>query len=96
MEDDQVQVFLTGDMGVSTRRQGEDEDGVEMVSPGRGGKRPDLRKIVDDAFRTATIDETVAVLVCGPEEMGREVRRCVTQWVEKGRDVWWHNESFAW
>lgn len=61
----------------------------------RNRKRPDLRKVVDDVFRHGN-DERVAVLVCGPEEMARELRECVGTWVMKGRVVWWHNESFGW
>ncbi|KAJ0298208.1 hypothetical protein COL5a_007758 [Colletotrichum fioriniae] len=58
-------------------------------------KRPDLRKIVDDFFRQGA-EERVAVLVCGPAEMGREVREYVGAWVMRGRDVVWHNEAFGW
>ncbi|KAM7204292.1 putative metalloreductase fre8 protein [Naviculisporaceae sp. PSN 640] len=38
-------------------------------------KRPDLRKIVDDMFKNAGLDEKVAVVVCGPEEMSADLRR---------------------
>ncbi|KAJ9148644.1 Ferric/cupric reductase transmembrane component 2 [Pleurostoma richardsiae] len=87
---------------------GESRDGeVEMSTMYRdrqqGGRytsrhnrrRPDLKKVVDDAFRHGS-EERVAVLVCGPEEMGREVRGHVGAWVRKGRVVWWHNEAFGW
>jgi hypothetical protein len=58
-------------------------------------KRPDLKKIVDDTFKHGS-DERVAVVVCGPEEMGRELREHVGAWVMKGRSVFWHNEGFGW
>ncbi|KAB5518715.1 ferric reductase like transmembrane component-domain-containing protein [Coniochaeta sp. 2T2.1] len=58
-------------------------------------KRPDLRKIVDDTFKHGA-GERVAVVVCGPEEMGRELREYVGFWVMKGREVFWHNEGFGW
>ncbi|KAI6370465.1 hypothetical protein MCOR25_004203 [Pyricularia grisea] len=57
-------------------------------------RRPDLRKIVDDIFKHGS-QERVAVLVCGPEEMARELRRYVGAWVQRGRSVWWHNEGFG-
>ncbi|KAK2038678.1 ferric reductase like transmembrane component [Colletotrichum somersetense] len=58
-------------------------------------KRPDLRKIVDDVFKKGA-EERVAVLVCGPSTMGREVREYVGAWVMRGREVLWHNEGFGW
>ena len=57
-------------------------------------KRPDLKKIVDDAFRHGD-EERVAVVVCGPEEMATELRKHVGVWVMKGRAVWWHKEGFG-
>jgi ferredoxin-NADP reductase len=36
-------------------------------------KRPDLRKIVDDLFKNGA-DERVAIVVCGPQEMAKELR----------------------
>lgn len=84
----------------------EDDGGVEMSTMyrdrGRGRytsnhswKRPDLKKIVDDTFKHGA-GERVAVVVCGPEEMGRELREYVGVWVMKGRTVFWHNEGFGW
>ncbi|KAM5365451.1 hypothetical protein ACJZ2D_010986 [Fusarium nematophilum] len=106
LDDDQVQLFLTGDMGATN--DGDTADSIEMStlagqqdsrrsprSAGQSAKRPDLRKIVDDTFRQGQ-QESIGVLVCGPAEMARELRRNVTPWVMKGRDVWWHNESFGW
>ena len=122
MDDDNVQIFLTGDMmevtsggaaGGSRTRSGAASTSdaavdaeVEMSSMYRdrrrnrytayhNRKRPDLRKIVDDAFKHGS-EERVAVLFCGPEDMARELREYVGTWVMKGRIVWWHNESFGW
>ncbi|OAA59226.1 metalloreductase Fre8 [Niveomyces insectorum RCEF 264] len=62
---------------------------------GDGRQRPDLRQVVDSVFRHGS-EERVAVLVCGPAGMVRELRASVGVWVRKGRVVWWHNESFGW
>lgn len=63
--------------------------------------RPNLTRIVDDVF--TNIDEPteneklkVAVLVCGPTEMGRNLRKGVGRWAKRGIDVFWHNEEFSW
>lgn len=101
LDDDQVQLFLTGDMGVAG--DSDNAAGVELnnmtqqtTRPSvRNNKRPDLQKIVDDTFRKG-LQDNVAILVCGPTEMARELRKSVTPWVMKGRNVWWHNESFGW
>ena len=58
-------------------------------------KRPDLRRIVDETFRKSA-DDRVAVLVCGPHRMTKEVRDHVSPWVSRGREVIWHDESFGW
>lgn len=58
-------------------------------------KRPDLKRIVDDTFKHG-VGERVAVVVCGPDEMGREMRQYVGGWVMRGRTVFWHNEGFGW
>jgi hypothetical protein len=109
MDDDSIQLFLTGDLLQNIRSDsGSSDDGEEVelanLSESRrqmrhasmhGAKRPNLQKIVDDVFRQG-VEERVAVLVCGPEAMTRELRTHVGVWVRKGRHVWWHNESFAW
>ncbi|RYO81834.1 hypothetical protein DL762_006916 [Monosporascus cannonballus] len=107
LKDDKVQLYLTGDILESTSGTGTLSDGateLEMThlsqrrpeySPDRNCGRPDLRKIVDDVFKHG-VEERVAVMVCGPEGMGHELRRYVGTWVRKGRKVWWHNESFSW
>ncbi|CAJ2508889.1 Uu.00g139150.m01.CDS01 [Anthostomella pinea] len=109
LEDNNVQLFLTGNLledGSSNAGPSDASEGVEMdtISKARtDGKsasthnrnRPNLQKIVDDVFKQG-VEDRVAVLVCGPEEMARELRSYVGVWVKKGRQVWWHNESFAW
>ena len=67
----------------------------EPVKATGGRERPDLRKTVDETFRQGN-EERVAVLVCGPKQMARELREQVGRWVEKGRDVYFHDESFGW
>jgi NAD(P)H-flavin reductase len=66
----------------------------EPILPSGGRERPDLRKIVDEVFRQG-LEEKVAVLVCGPTPMARELRKHVGTWVGRGREVFWHDESFG-
>ncbi|KAK9441379.1 Ferric reductase, NAD binding protein [Metarhizium brunneum] len=105
LEDPNIQLYLTGDLGLREQDNGDSAGGsVELSSMRRTNgrltanhnkKRPNIEKIVDDMFRGSP-DESVAVLVCGPIEMNREVQRRVRPWVMKGRRVWWHNETFGW
>ncbi|KAF3068154.1 putative metalloreductase AIM14 [Trichoderma lentiforme] len=107
LDDDNVHLYLTENMGISTDANGRSRDAsIELQNMGRGShshrsaagnnsRRPNFQKIVDDMFRHG-VEEKVAVLVCGPEEMSREVRQRIGPWVLKGREVWWHNESFGW
>ena len=64
---------------------------VTMMQTGR----PDFRAIVDEVF-SYDGRERVAVLVCGPSGMGANVRREVSRWIWRGRDVFWHGEEFGW
>lgn len=89
LNDDNIELFLTGDMGLNAS-----SEGVELPH-GRNRKRPDVGRIVDETFRLGA-EESVAVVVCGPEEMTKEVRERVAEWVERGRRVWWHSETFGW
>ncbi|KAL5596745.1 hypothetical protein BROUX41_006564 [Berkeleyomyces rouxiae] len=57
--------------------------------------RPNLVKIVDAFFKSGGHGK-VAIWVCGPEEMAKDLRTCVTPWVMDGRRVEWHNEGFGW
>jgi NAD(P)H-flavin reductase len=90
----------TGDPGSTTPPP--EDNGVEMedfgtveqpIQVNRG--RPDLREIVDGTFKYGREDR-VAVIVCGPPGMAQELRRHVGRWVQMGRYVWWHDESFGW
>jgi NAD(P)H-flavin reductase len=67
-----------------------DEDIV--VSGAR--ERPDLGRIVEEMFRSGRSNK-VAVLVCGPGGLAREVRAHLGGWIAKGRDIWFHDESFG-
>ncbi|KAF3763656.1 hypothetical protein M406DRAFT_262963 [Cryphonectria parasitica EP155] len=99
--EDGVQLFVTGSKSTPGAQEGDggDEDGVELSTmqgeQQQHGVRPDLRKIVDDVFRHGH-EERVAVLFCGPANMGRDLRNHVGVWVKKGRVVFWHSESFEW
>lgn len=103
LDDENIHLFLTGDIFADpdvVASSNNEDDAIELSSnirngPGLSSRRPDLRKIVDDLFRLG-VEDRVAVLVCGPDEMARELRSYIGFWVRKGRNVWWHNESFAW
>ncbi|GAB1317552.1 putative metalloreductase AIM14 [Madurella fahalii] len=111
LKDDNVHIFLTGrvvEPEGAAGGSGAGENGgseVEMSAMHRdprrdqytsqhNRKRPDLKRIVDDLFKHGQ-EERVAVLVCGPNEMARELRKHVGVWVRKGRSVWWHKEGFG-
>ncbi|OBT68967.1 hypothetical protein VE03_01304 [Pseudogymnoascus sp. 23342-1-I1] len=87
---------------VVTREEEEEvvvDGGVEMLDLAEeGGRRKrgrvDVGGVVDGVFRKGE-GEKVAVLVCGPGGMAREVRAAVGRWVNKGRDVWFHEEGFG-
>ncbi|KAL2163470.1 hypothetical protein VTH06DRAFT_5528 [Thermothelomyces fergusii] len=89
---------------VSRSDRGADGE-VEMIAMSGGGRRgqhasrdsrerPDLRKIVDGLFGHGP-DERVAVLVCGPEDMARELRTHLGVWIKRGRSIWYHKEGFG-
>lgn len=98
-----VQVYVTGPdvAAAATETPGTADEGVELRAIQQSqelklpGGRPDLKRIVDDVFRQG-LEERVAVLFCGPSKMGRELRDHVGVWVKKGRDVFWHSETFEW
>ena len=71
-----------------------EEDG-EDISHALNFGRAKVEKIVDAAFAGKDV-KTVAVLVCGPGPLGRDVRRCVGNWVQDGKEVFWHEEQFGW
>lgn len=88
----------------------EAEDGVEMQSllpsatndaqaKGKDGAfvnrgRPDISAVVRDTFAHGS-NESVAVFVCGPQGISRDVRKQVGRYVALGRDVWFWNEAFG-
>ncbi|KAK7539099.1 ferric reductase like transmembrane component-domain-containing protein [Phyllosticta citricarpa] len=55
--------------------------------------RPDLSKVVGETFTGST--GRVAVLTCGPQEMVAGLKEQVKTWVHRGRDIFWHAESFG-
>lgn len=106
--DNRVKIYVTGVDPENPEASGavagpedgsaELEDLLKKEQPDRvtGGRtRPNLRNIVDSTFRRGR-HERVAVLVCGPAEMARELRENVGRWIAQGRQVWWHDESFGW
>ncbi|KAL7907817.1 ferric reductase like transmembrane component [Trichoderma velutinum] len=58
-------------------------------------QRPNLRQIINAFFQQGR-GGRVGVVVCGPNEMALDVKLGVANWIEKDRDVWFHNESFGW
>jgi NAD(P)H-flavin reductase len=100
-DDEHVNIYLTRST-TDTRERNQTADGSveldDLQQVGRpikatgGRSRPDLRKIVDEVFRLGP-EERIAVLVCGPENMAKELRKYVGSWVNRGRDVWWHDET---
>ncbi|KAB5545782.1 ferric reductase NAD binding domain-containing protein [Coniochaeta sp. 2T2.1] len=107
-DDARVELFVTSGCRGSSSSDVTEPGDIEMESlekasgssvrvkiPRYNHKRPDLQGVVGDAFQ----DESrglVAVVVCGPAGMARDVRKAVGFWVEMGKDVWFHNESFGW
>lgn len=97
MDDDNVEMYITSDMSGDS----EDEDNGQLQQVGgrtdgsNNHRRPDVTGIIHETFQAGRND-SVAVLVCGPEEMASEARAAVRSWAMKGRKVWWHNEAFGW
>jgi predicted ferric reductase len=57
--------------------------------------RPDLRRLVHQALSHGN-NERVAIVTCGPKNMSQNLRREIAPWViKRGRDVWFHDESFS-
>jgi NAD(P)H-flavin reductase len=56
--------------------------------------RPDLRRLVHETLSHGGT-ERVAIVVCGPKTLSQSVRREVAPWVKRGREVWFHDESFS-
>lgn len=69
-------------------------DGRVVARKEQHRSRPDVKKVVDEVFAHEP-HERVAILVCGPTKMGKQVRRYVGRYVNEGREVWFHNEGFG-
>lgn len=110
LEDPRLQLYLTGDItsdqasseaeaagngAIELRPMNSSRSSRQDITAHHNRRRPDLQKLIDDAF-SLTREETVAVIVCGPESMAQDARRHIRPWVMKGRSVWWHSETFAW
>lgn len=55
--------------------------------------RPDIRRLVHQTLSHAG-NERVAIIVCGPKALSHNIRQEVAPWVKRGREVWFHDESF--
>lgn len=85
---------------VDSRESLHDENNLTLNVKVHQG-RPNLKHVVDDIFtninkRSENEILKVAVLVCGPTEMGRNLRKGVGVWAKRGIEVFWHNEEFSW
>lgn len=56
--------------------------------------RPDLRGLVNETFAGTDEKDKIAVFVCGPKGLARDVRKEVGRWIEK-REVWFWSEEFG-
>lgn len=56
--------------------------------------RPDLRRLVHETLSHGG-NERVAIVVCGPKTLSHSIRREIAPWVKRGREVWFHDESFS-
>jgi hypothetical protein len=56
--------------------------------------RPDLRRLVQQTLSHGS-NERVAIVVCGPKALNCDLRRQIAPWVKRGREVWFHDESFS-
>ncbi len=83
----------TGLLADGSRSQ-EIHDGSESNGRLHTG-RPDLHAVVGETFSHGA-SERVAVVVCGPKSLSRDLRREVGRWVVgQGREVWFWEESFG-
>ena len=87
-----IEIYLTRE----SARQPDDKYLAGLASSSHTFKgRPNLRTIMDTMFQSS-VDERVAVLICGPSGLGTAVRQEVGKWAERGQDLFWHNEEFGW
>ena len=56
--------------------------------------RPDLRRLVHQALSHGN-SERVAIVTCGPRALSQSLRREIAPWIKRGRDAWFHDESFS-
>ncbi|KAM3070088.1 hypothetical protein ACMFMG_003879 [Clarireedia jacksonii] len=100
-DNEDIELFITKSTYAERERTAPESSELELRTlhsvprTKRTYARPDLQKIVDETFALG-VEEKIAVLVCGPKGMGKDVRGYVGKWVERGRYVWWHDESFGW
>ncbi|KAJ5716452.1 hypothetical protein N7493_008363 [Penicillium malachiteum] len=105
-EESNIQIYVTRhqNMEQSFDQEEPSDEGIEMderqssprsiagITPLIG--RPYLKDIVDQTFSSHT-HERVAVLFCGPQGMGWELKTHVDRWAVGGRDIFWHEERFG-
>jgi hypothetical protein len=100
-DDEHVKIYLTRGNADDRPRSQTAEGSVELddlrqvgktIKATGGKERPDLKKIVDEIFRFGN-EERIAVLVCGPQGLARDLRKHVGSWAMNGREVWWHDET---
>ena len=84
---------MSGD-GIELEDANDTSEALEHLRNVAKPGRPDLAAIVDDVFEENQ-SERVAILVCGPPGMGRNLRKEVGRWVIDHK-VFWHNEEFGW
>jgi hypothetical protein len=80
---------LLGSIAQSDRNGAADINGLPIYTG-----RPDLRRLVHQTLSHGG-NERVAIVVCGPKALSRDIRREVAPWVKRGREVWFHDESFS-
>ena len=56
--------------------------------------RPNLARIVDQTFAHSATEQ-VAIVVCGPKSLNQTLRKEVSRYVRRRREVWFWEESFA-
>ncbi|KAH7382266.1 ferric reductase like transmembrane component-domain-containing protein [Pyrenochaeta sp. MPI-SDFR-AT-0127] len=69
----------------------------QMEKPRKGmvvkSGRPKMSDIVDEVFSKGM---RTAVICCGPKRLTEDLKRHVEEWVNKGHDVFWYDETFGW
>ncbi|CCF34586.1 hypothetical protein CH063_06552 [Colletotrichum higginsianum] len=101
LKDERIHIFITRE------QQAKEEEGEALEDTSRRCRtrqtlsgvrytlqRPNLKSIVDGAFQDHPEDR-VAILVCGPLALKRELREQIDPWVKRGRHVWWQYETFS-